>query len=119
METLIHPLVKDKIEKKINALKKQGNNIVFIESAILFEAGYNKWVNVKVTVNCSKETQVRRLKKKCPNDFNSKLAILASQQPLEQKRALADYVILNEGTLRNISSATDQFLKWLGARAQH
>ena len=92
---IVHPRVKEDFRRW--AEKRSAFPIVCIESAILIEAGFAGEVDVVVTVYAPEEVRVRRAMKR---DASSRELIerrIRSQMSDEEKRRLADFVIVNDG----------------------
>ncbi|WP_294617479.1 dephospho-CoA kinase [uncultured Bacteroides sp.] len=92
---IVHPRVKEDFRRW--AEKRSAFPIVGIESAILIEAGFAGEVDVVVTVYAPEEVRVRRAMKR---DASSRELIerrIRSQMSDEEKRRLADFVIVNDG----------------------
>jgi dephospho-CoA kinase len=71
---------------------------VVIESAILFDSGFNTTVDVTVNVSASLEVRIRRVEQR---DRISREAIqtrINSQISEEERNRLSDYIILNDET---------------------
>ena len=71
-------------------------NFVVIESAILFETGINKTVDVTVTVAAPEVLRIRRIEKREGWSQESIISRVGSQLPEEEKISRSDYVIFND-----------------------
>lgn len=101
LENILHPLVFEKIEKIIEGINTRGEpKIVVIEAPIIFERGYQNKFDIIVTVFCSEEQAIERLKQKGVSEEEAKER-LRSQFPIEMKRKSSDYVIDNSGSLED------------------
>ena len=92
---IVHPRVKEDFRRW--AEKRSAFPIVGIESAILIEAGFAGEVDVVVTVYAPEEVRVRRAMKR---DASSRELIerrIRSQMSDDEKRRLAESVIVNDG----------------------
>jgi len=95
LEELIHPL----LQARWRALFAASRGRRFIaEVPLLFEAGMNNWFDFTICVATDFELQLRRLEQR---GITPELARqrLAKQLPLARKCELADFVILNDGSL--------------------
>jgi dephospho-CoA kinase len=101
LEDLLHPLVRLSMEVFFADVQKSQPTAPFAIAMIplLFENGLqDKFDNVWV-VNATQAQQIERMKTRRGMSETAIRARLASQLPLEQKIALADWVINNTGTL--------------------
>ncbi|HPQ80191.1 MAG TPA: dephospho-CoA kinase [bacterium] len=99
LESVIHPHVKDEVERRVAALSKEGNPFVIVEVPLLFEVGWEKSFDAVIVVSCNEENEIRRCREKFGFDREEVLLRLAAQHPLERKIAAADAVIDNDGDL--------------------
>ncbi|MCE3007775.1 MAG: dephospho-CoA kinase [Bacteroidetes bacterium] len=70
----------------------------FKEAAILYEAGVAAELDAVVVVSCPLEERIRRVMARDQVGREEVLARMERQWPEERKLALADYVIVNDGT---------------------
>ncbi len=94
INNIIHPRVKD--DFKNWAGKQSGKEIVAIESAILIEAGFMEDVDKVIMVYAPIETRITRA---IARDHTTREAILKrinNQMDDEQKKEMADFVIVND-----------------------
>jgi len=94
VNSIIHPEVyKDFLSWQE---KKKDIKLVAIESAILFESGFDSFVDFKVAISSPLEVRIQRIEER---DGLSREAILArmNNQLTEDKRnAMSDYIIFND-----------------------
>lgn len=92
---IVHPRVKDDFRRWCG--ERSGHSLVGMESAILLEAGFRQEVDVVVMVYAPLEMRIRRA---VSRDASSRGLIeqrIRCQMDDEEKRRLADYVIVNDG----------------------
>ena len=96
LETLLHPLITaDALEEAGRA--RPGQTVVF-DVPLLAESGH--WqarVHRVLVVDCPVEVQVQRVMARSGWPESQVRQVIASQASREQRRALADAVVLNEG----------------------
>lgn len=92
---IVHPRVKEDFRRW--AEKRSAFPIVGIESAILIEAGFAGEVDVVVMVYAPEEVRVRRAMKRDASSHELIERRIRSQMSDEEKRRLADFVIVNDG----------------------
>ncbi|MDQ8204750.1 dephospho-CoA kinase [Pelagicoccus sp. SDUM812003] len=101
LESLLHPRVRERWSKAAS----QGGDWV-IEIPLLFEKNLQKNVDITICVFSDLETQVERLEKRGLNRSQA-LARMNRQMPLSEKAELADFVILNDGSLTALDEQLD------------
>lgn len=76
----------------------QQNNVSFvaIESAILFDSGFNKTVDITVNVSAPLEVRIRRVEQRDRTCRETVLARINSQIAEEERNRLSDYIIFND-----------------------
>jgi len=98
LTALVHPAVFALEEKMLGDFAAQyPRGIAVIEAAILIEAGRHTLFDKLILTACSVETQIARGMKRDLLTREQVIARLEKQMPLEQKKALADYVISTDG----------------------
>ena len=95
VNSLIHPTVlKDFIRWSELNLKKV--DVVFIESAILFESGFNKYVDKILLVISTEKLRIERVKKR-DNALTSEVRKrIQSQIPQKELIKKSDFIIKND-----------------------
>lgn len=91
---IVHPVVKQDFE---NWTKEQATPIVVQECALLFESGFSDTVDVTVEIYAPKEIRLERAMKRDNATRQQVEARMASQMDEEEKRAQANYCIINDG----------------------
>lgn len=109
LEELLHPLIMDRAEELAQTAVTAGHSVVVFDVPLLFEAGWDNYVDSVWVVAVSQETQKTRLKKRdCFTDREIAVRI-DSQWPIGEKAKRADVVIDNEGpeadTFRQVEAA--------------
>jgi len=99
LETLIHPLVRKKIQEEIDKARAAGYRLCLVDAALLVESGLHKLYEGLIVVKTSPALQIERLMKRSALSRQDCEKRLVCQASLEEKLGLADWVILNEGSL--------------------
>lgn len=104
---IIHP----EVNKDFNEwAERQLSPFCAIESAILFESGFNKLVDTSLMVYAPKDVRIERTMLR---DSASRVEIerrINNQMSDEEKKELSDYIIYNDGN-RAIIPQVEQFIK--------
>ena len=92
--SVIHPFVFEDFRH----WTAQQNNASFavIESAILFDSGFNKTVDITVNVSAPLEERIRRVEQRDRTCRETVLARINSQIAEEERNRLSDYIIFND-----------------------
>lgn len=100
LNAIMHPAVRQLEEARKKTLRRAGGGIVITDAALLVETGRYKTYDRLVVVACTRDLQLSRL---LARDRDLTVAgarrRLAAQAPLEDKIALADYIIETSGSL--------------------
>jgi dephospho-CoA kinase len=104
LNNIIHPYVLARFEKWIG--ENQAAPYVIMESAILFETGYNTMFEKMIAVTAPQKLCIERVMKRDDIDRDMVLKRIANQFPNESKVERSDYSILNN----NIELLTPQVL---------
>lgn len=105
LENILHPLIIKKMKQEI---KK--NALIFCEVPLLFEADLDELFENILLVICDEEIALKRLKKRGLSLKDSE-ARIANQMDVETKVSRADYLIYNNGSLKDLYKNIDKWLK--------
>lgn len=109
LNSIVHPLViQDNIDE-IDKLVENGEEIVFIESALIYEINMQDAYNYIICVYSPKETVIKRLIERDSTDEEKILNRMKNQMSPEEKKKKADFVINNNSDLEALKKAT-QFI---------
>lgn len=101
LEAILHPAVRDEIDRRIAEYLRHGRSpVAVVDAALLVETGRHRDYERLIVVRCSRGMQVHRLLARDRLSLAQAHARIEAQAPLEVKLAVADYVIDGEGTLR-------------------
>jgi len=112
LNKFIHPLVLEEKKRIIEKLRKEGIYKIFVsEAALTIEAGFAKFFDKIIVVNCRQEVQTNRLMKRDKISREDALKKIRAQMPSEQKFKFADYIIDTSGSISNTIEQTEQVFK--------
>ncbi len=97
INALIHPRVYDDFCKWAEDYRKRGKNIVAMECAILFEAGFEHAVDVIWMVSAPIEVRLHRAMARDHASEEQIRARITAQMDDRDKCGRADFVIINDG----------------------
>ena len=95
LEELIHPLVREAIEKEIQVWNAEKNEIVVLDIPLLYEVGWDTLADETWVVSVDTATQLKRLVRRDRLSLMQAQKRIDSQMPLIEKVKRADYVIDN------------------------
>ena len=109
LDELMAPFLKEKI---MSAIKKESHNqkLVIVDVPLMYEKGYDEWMDQVAVVYCTPEQQLNRLMKR--NQLTEKEAKqrINSQLPIEMKKLLAEIVFDNSANLKQTLEQVDTWL---------
>lgn len=91
LNSIVHPLVMDDFNNWV--LNRFPKKLLFIESAILFESGFNKIVDLVILTTASVDVRIERVMQRDGVSEEHVRARMESQFPDEVKMPLSDFVI--------------------------
>lgn len=108
---IVHPVVRQKFFDWVDC-QKQVSEYCGIESAILYEAHFENTVDCVLMVYAPIELRIKRTVVRDKTSSESVARRIVSQMSDEEKRARADYVIMNDD-VHSLISQTNNFLSFL------
>jgi dephospho-CoA kinase len=116
VETVVHRYVANRKRQFIDLGKSAGHDIIVLDIPLLFEKHLQSDVDVIVVVSAPANLQRERALAR-PGMTQEKLDMILSRQwPDADKRAAADYVIENNGSLLELETKTLSLLALLKAK---
>ena len=107
LEKLVHPAVQDEIEKLYRCVCAASSTSLFVaEIPLLFEAGLVDFYDVTVVVAADPRTCCRRFCAATGYEAAEFDRRMHRQMPLQEKAALADFVLYNDGDYADLEKAT-------------
>ena len=88
VNSIVHPAVADDFLH---------SGMLWMESAILFEAGFQKYVDKVICVSAPVEVRVQRIMQRDGISREKALEWINRQMPQEEKERLSDYIVINDG----------------------
>lgn len=121
LNALTHPEVGRRIQARLEEVRAAETagaepTVVVMDVPLLVEIGGTAGVDFVVVVGTSEETQVRRLARDRGMGEEQARARIAAQAPLEEKAAVADWMVTNEGTIDELEGQIDALWKILDAK---
>lgn len=113
LNELMHPKIRQQMLARADELEQQEESLVVFDIPLLLEGDWKQLVDQVVVVYCNASLQLERLMERNQMSRDEAASRVQSQLDIEQKRLLADYVLINEGTVEALYQQIDQWLKTL------
>lgn len=98
LEAILHPLVQAGMAAQIARAQHDGVQVAVLDIPLLVESPYwREQVDAILVVDCSEATQIARVVERSQLNESSVRSIIASQASREARRAVADWIIVNDG----------------------
>ena len=112
LNSIVHPAVSDEWKRKIDDIRNEKKDAIIISDIpLLMEVGMRDAVDITILVYISPEEQIKRIMKR--NGYSRKESEdrLNSQMSIDDKIPCADFVINNEGSIKETKKAVDEVWK--------
>jgi dephospho-CoA kinase len=115
LEQIVHPEVRRLFAEGSEAYRDTDRVVVF-SAPLLVESGMHTAFEILVVVSATVATQIERLMRQRGMSETSIRARIDAQAPFEDKAAVADFIVDNEGTLDELESQVERLWNDLAAR---
>ncbi|KAK3028643.1 hypothetical protein RJ639_037823 [Escallonia herrerae] len=103
LNRLLAPYISSGILVEVLKLWMKGCKVIVLDIPLLFEAKMDKWTKPIIVVWVDPEIQLQRLMARDRTTVEEAKNRINAQMPLDQKRAKADLVICNNGSLDDLN----------------
>lgn len=110
LNRIMHPEIIRLIKKQVSTVKK---GLVVLDAPLLVEAGLKNLADKLIVVSVSQANQIKRLRKKSSLTKLQIMQRIKAQIPLRVKKRLADFIIDNNGTLKQTKEQVERVLRSL------
>lgn len=107
INSVVHPRVKDDF---LQWAEQQQSTIVFMESAILFESGFDGVVDTVLMIHAPLDIRIKRVMQRDGISEEAALDRVKAQIADEEKLRRSDYVVVNDGQV-DLDMQLDDVLK--------
>ena len=109
INSIIHPPTIEFIRKESQIIL-QKSDLVFVESALVFEAKMEDLFNYILLITSLEDTRIKRVLNRDLESMSEIKSRIMNQIPEEQKRGKSDFVIENNSTLEELKTRVIFFL---------
>ncbi|MQG52556.1 MAG: dephospho-CoA kinase, partial [SAR202 cluster bacterium] len=99
LNEIMHPIMEKLVEQNILDCKDSGSEVVVVEAALMFEAGWNKLVDTVWTTDAPEETVISRLELRNGFSRTESQKRISSQMDREDRLSRSDVILSNTGDL--------------------
>ncbi len=117
LESITHPEVFRLLSKSLEDYR-DSDRIVLFDAPLIVEAGFQDACDVIVVVISPEEAQLARVMEGRGMTEDAARARLRAQAPTSEKEQVADFVIRNDGTIRELENAIDALWRELTEAAR-
>lgn len=107
LNAIVHPEVARRRDALVAEARARGDQIVVSDIPLLFERKLVEQFDKIVLVDAPRPVRLERLVKQRGLDAAEAMKMIAAQMPAELKRARADYIIENVGTIEELERRAD------------
>jgi len=101
LNQIIHPRIGEETSRRIKEIiRKDPEAIVVVDAPLLIETGSHRKVDKVIVVSSTEKQQIERLKERDGTSEEEARKIISSQMSIEEKLKVADFVIRNEGSIK-------------------
>jgi len=114
LEHILHPAVQEEIKKQYEIANQQKKGTLFVaEIPLLYEAGMEDFYDAVITVTADPQLTLSRFQERTGKGKEEYTKRMQRQLPLDDKVKRADYVIYNNGTLKDLENETKKLMNIL------
>lgn len=117
LNSIVHPQVGQRRGRLVAAARARGDTVVVCDIPLLFERGLAGDFDRVVLVDAPRDVRLGRIVRDRALPADEAMRMIAAQMPAELKRARADVVIDNDGSLAELHERVDALWADLAAAA--
>lgn len=118
LNAIVHPEVGRLRDQLAAQARERGDRIVVCDIPLLFEKHMTEEFDVLILVDAPRPMRLERLMRDRGLNEADAMQMIAAQMPAELKRARADVVIDNVGTMRELEQRVGEVWTWLDGEAE-
>ena len=102
LNSIVHPEIIRNINRQLKEAGREGVKAVVVDAALIFEFGFERYVDVVVVVDAPRELKISRMLAKGKMDRKTVEKVIEVQLPADELKKRADYIIDNSGEIDNL-----------------
>lgn len=102
LEEILHPLIKDEIEKFLKEQSEKDEKIAFVSIPLLFEAHFENLFDKIILIYADDEIRLKRLMQRSDLTQEQAQSRLDIQMNQDEKKTLSDFVIYNNDKIEDL-----------------
>ncbi len=111
LNVLTHPYIKEILKKQIETYKKKAATpYLILETPLLLKSGFDSFCDEVWYVTAKEEVRIKRLMENRGYSLEKARKMMAAQEPAEQIMPLAHHIIVNNGSLEEITNQLEFLL---------
>ncbi|MDR1572065.1 MAG: dephospho-CoA kinase [Clostridiales Family XIII bacterium] len=114
LNRILHGRIAERMDDLLRDSLAAGAGVVFLAAPLLIEAGIHERVDSVWLVEADERERVRRIRARDGISAEDAMKRIAAQMGSEEKRAFADVIIDNSGSLENLYRRIDGLLEDMG-----
>jgi dephospho-CoA kinase len=104
---ILHPAIRLEAERQVDEARRSGAGVVVQDIPLLAETGRGAEFALVATVEADAEARIERMVRDRGMTRADAESRIAAQASVEERRAIADVVLANDGTLEELSAQVD------------
>lgn len=104
LNAIVHPLVEQEINRRIEGISAVGKRSVIIEAALIYEAGLERMLDAVVVVDADEQERIERVAKRDGISVADIKKRIGAQWSTQRKLDKADYILRNNGSLQDLET---------------
>ena len=109
LNKIIHPYLLRQLKKRIkNLRRRRDQGLVVVDAALIVEWGLQSELDHLIFVQAKREDKIKRLQKQKGYSRKEALDRIKSQLPETAKKRLADFVIINDKSVRELRKKAEK-----------
>ncbi len=113
LESILHPVIINLMNIRVENAFQRGERIVVVEAPLLFEAGMETLFDLIVVITSNPDKRISRLALRDGVSLEKASALISIQMPDDTKAAMAGYVVSNSGGYDELLEEADRLYNYL------
>jgi dephospho-CoA kinase len=110
VNNIVHPFVISEILRRV---RNSPSNIIVIEAALIFESGFNRYLDFTILIHSSVKNRIERVRRRGKLTGSQIRSIIKLQMSEKEKMQKADVIINNDSTKRALQKQIECYYGFL------